>query len=44
MLLVVLWMWSVVKELSPMACVLEPLLIVLGSVNYGHGAIDIFMK
>lgn len=46
MLPIVLRTWSGVKEeLSPMECVLEPLLTTVpGSVNYGHGAIDFFMK
>lgn len=45
--LIVLWPQSGVKEgkLSPMECVLDPLLTTVpGSINYGHGAIDIFMK
>lgn len=46
MLPIILRTWSGVKEeLSPMECVLEPLLTTVpGSVNYGHGAVDIFMK
>ena len=40
MLPTVLWTWSGSKELSPMACVLEPHLTVLGSVNYAHGAVE----
>lgn len=47
MLLIVLWMWSGVKEgeLSPTAGVLEPLsTTVPSSMNYGHGAVGIFMK
>lgn len=44
-MLLVVQTWSGVKELSPKAYVLEPLLTtVLVSMNYGHGDLDIFRK